>query len=167
MATLEDYQYEDMTSIDLIEDVENKMEDLVEEKIEILANLLNLRFVPNIDEESYQNIGSFFAEVMQEATNEQIVLNKLYDYLMYMLDKIGYENLENSKLFLEYLNLLTYFDDVEDTRLEEYMSYVEKIGQLVRVNAVSPSYLESSRKYAQLDSNKTKMIFAKVPEIKK
>ena len=104
---------------------------------------------------------------MQEATNEQIVLNKLYDYLMFMLDKIGYEYLETSKLFLEYVNLLSYFDDIEDTRLEEYMSYVEKIGQLVRVNAVSPSYLEPSRKYTQLDLDKANMIKAKVPEIKK
>ena len=167
MATLEDYDFDNMSSIDLIEDVENKMEDLIEEKIEIVANLFKLRFTEGIDNKSYMNILSFMQEVMQEATNEQIVLNKLYDYLFAKLEEYGYEKLEHSRLFLEYVSLLSYFDEVEETRLDEYMSYVEKIGQLLRVNAVSPSYLESHRKYTELDKDKTDQIYAKVPVIKK
>ena len=166
MATLEDYQYEVMTSIDLIEDVENKLEDLLEEKFEILFNLIKLRFVPNIDDESYQNICLFLAEVFREASYEQIVLNKLYDYLVFKLDEIGYENLENSRMFLEYLGILSYFDDVEDKRVEEYMLYLGKIEQLVRVNAVGPSYLQSSRQYTELDPKKMVLIYTIVPEIK-
>ena len=59
MATLDDYDFDNMTSIDLIEDIENKMEDLIEEKIEIVVNLFKLRFTEGIDNESYMNILSF------------------------------------------------------------------------------------------------------------
>jgi hypothetical protein len=166
MATFDEYQYDDMTSVDFIEDVENKLEDLLEEKFEILFNLIKLRFVPNIDDESYQNICLFLAEVFREASYEQIVLNKLYDYLVFKLDEIGYENLENSRMFLEYLGILSYFDDVEDKRVEEYMLYLGKIEQLVRVNAVSPSYLQSSRQNTELDPKKMVLIYTIVPEIK-
>ncbi len=166
MATFDEYQYDDMTSVDFIEDVENKLEDLLEEKFEILFNLIKLRFVPNIDDESYQNICLFLAEVFREASYEQIVLNKLYDYLVFKLDEIGYENLENSRMFLEYLGILSYFDDVEDKRVEEYMLYLGKIEQLVRVNAVSPSYLQSSRQHTELDPKKMVLIYTIVPEIK-
>ena len=167
MATLEDYQYDEMSSIDLIEDVENKMEDLITEKIEIITNIFKLRFTTDIDEQSMNNITSFMLEVMNEATNEQIVLNKLYDYLMQELDKYGYERLENSKLFLEYINLLSYFDDIEDQRTDEYMSYVERIGQLVRSNSINHTLLPSHRKYEILDKEKTNLIYSKVPETKK
>lgn len=167
MATLDDYDFDNMSSIDLIEDIENKMEDLIEEKIEIVVNLFKLRFTEGIDNESYMNILSFMHEVMQEATNEQIVLNKLYDYLFAKLEEYGYEKLEHSRLFLEYVSLLSYFDEVEENRFGEYMSYVEKIGQLLRVDAVSPSYLESHRKYTELDKDKTNQISERVPVIKK
>ena len=70
-------------------------------------------------------------------------------------------------MFLEYLTILSYFDDVEDKRVEEYMLYLGKIEQLVRVNAVSPSYLQSSRQYTELDPKKMVLIYTIVPEIKK
>ena len=106
-------------------------------------------------------------EIFDEVTNEQIVLNKLYDYLTSKVDELTPTEFEYGNTYTEYLNLLNYFEEVEDTRLGEYIAYVDKIGHLVRTNSVSPSYLEPHRQFTQLDEEKTNDIKKKVPSIKK
>jgi len=165
MATLEEYDINNMNSIDLIEDVENKIEDLIQEKIEIIAYLFGLRFNSSlVDNDSYLKIESFMNDMIKEATYEQLVLNKLYDYLMKNLDKYGYEYLENSKMFLEYVYLLSYFDDIEDNRVEEYVAYIERINQLLLYNSISPSFLEDHRKFERLDQDKAKLLYNRLPQ---
>ena len=157
------------STMSLMEDLENKIEDLIEEKLEILSNVFKLRieYAGSIDFMSYLHICSFMQEVFDEISNEQIVLNKLQDYLNSKVDDLTPTEFEFGTKYTEYLNLLTYFDQVEDTRTDEYVGYVMKIGQLLNTRSISPYYLEPHRRYIQLDEDKTKSIYQKVPSIKK
>ena len=70
-------------------------------------------------------------------------------------------------MFLEYMNLLVYLDDVEKARDEEYFGYVERIGQLVRTNSINHTLLPVHRNQIKLDTNKTKELINQIPETKK
>ena len=167
MATLDENQFDEMTTLDMVQDVENKMDNLELEKMEILGFLIKLRFTQGIDFKSYQNISLFFKEILDETDNEEKIIHKLYAFLDEQAEKIGYDLIGDSRMFLEYMNLLTYLDDVEKARDEEYFGYVERIGQLVRTNSINHTLLPVHRNQIKLDNNKTKELINQIPGTKK
>ena len=157
------------TTMDLCEDVEDKIEELIVEKIDIHQHLMTLmiQYSEFIDPGSFNNIKSFMDELFDEVTHEQIVLNDLIDYLYSKVDELTPEELEYGSAFTEYKAILDCFSEIEDIRVDEYVAYTMKIAHLLRTQSVSASFLDAHRKFPSFSYEQAIELKNQIPSIKK